>query len=1182
VDLDTRGRSNVVVGVSHPEGSFFGAPLQLNEKANLFWLSPGGIWLGKGARFAGASNLLLSTSPTMRFGGKDFDVLTTTASEALRLDQGPDLDLGRLARGDASEGVLGAGVGPIVLAGGRLRVDRNLLIDSGVGPIRSELGTGPTRLEAGESVTLVGGSLAVSQALLRGSNVLVAGAVGLQLDQVTAQAATSSTSASNRGGRLQLIAGNDKKPGLDGSQSGSVSISNSNLEAHDIRMRANGSIGIQNVRATAGSAGDRGLIQIETVTGSGQAHLEGADLEARRIVVRAEAIGVKDKSRLMAPKGMIHLQARSGDLHVNSSTLDVGIHHIDDLKADQNWIFLKKDEFKGVDLPEINIEDPPSIGIYANKNINITGGSLVTASQDLTPLLEKHPSLKRSEIRLKDTAGAVVVDAGQGLAVKGSRLTADASHNFAGDVALRAKGQGDPSGLSIHRSEISADGGVGGGDIRINSASGISIVGTQLRASSHNRYEDRENRGQEVVGYSYPRGEITLTNASLDRPIIVQNSKLLALKTSSEALLLPLKFDGLQEDFLVNLGLTGDDFDRENTGGRLTLISSGGIDIKGDQTLLSVASRVPDSPLLDDFPGSMGFAVADGRQISIASNVRLDLEALQNPGREIRLTFSKNGLPKNFWEKQTPDLDLDPVKGKVRDEAFTRFDALKKSVDQAKTIVVVGSESGRPMIIDVVPPSQDPFDRSGRNPPPQSRMASGPNSALTLGLLPDGRAQEIAGLVAETVEPLSEAKAAQLFADDEQSATREVMTSLGLAMDRPRSLGIAPLQQHLRQSIDQPLRSGKQASLTDRYVPAILHLSLTPLPNSSQVQVNQILIPAEGPIRGWQTKASAAKMKKAVEIFKRRLSQLDDLEEASALGADLTSALLEPVMPEIKRLGINALLLSLDRGLQGIPFAALPWGQSTLGEQVALTVTPALSLTDLTLPTPVSLSRIVLAGTSSFGNGLAPLPMAREELVQLARLHPEAMLIMDGQFQTRSLVEAAGQGGLEILHLATHADFAQDRSGEAQVYTSDGTLSLRQIGQKLRGRRGGEIGLFVLNACRTAIGDEDQELGIAGLALQTGASSALGNLWYVDDAMSAAFSVQYHRALQRGLRKDQALQFTQGMFRRGEVRVRGADLVAADGEVLITGLSRADQLRLMKNNHHPYFWAGTILSGRPW
>ena len=154
MDLDTRGRRNVVVGVGAPDGSFFGAPVHLSESANLFWLSPGGIWLGQGARFAGASNLLLSTSPTMRFGGKDFNVLTATASEALRLDQGPDLDVGRLARGDASEGVLGAGVGPIVLAGGRLRVDRNLLIDSGVGPMSSELGTGPTRLEAGDSVTL--------------------------------------------------------------------------------------------------------------------------------------------------------------------------------------------------------------------------------------------------------------------------------------------------------------------------------------------------------------------------------------------------------------------------------------------------------------------------------------------------------------------------------------------------------------------------------------------------------------------------------------------------------------------------------------------------------------------------------------------------------------------------------------------------------------------------------------------------------------------------------------------------------------------------------------------------------------------------------------------------------------------------------------------------------------------
>ncbi len=1177
VDLDTRGRRHVVVGVGAPNGSFFGAPVHLSEAASLFWLSPGGIWLGKGAGFSGATNLLLSTSPTMRFGGKEFDVLAATASDALRLDQGPNLDLERLAKGEANEGVLGAGVGPIVLAGGQLRVDRNLLIDSGVGTIRSELGAGPSQLAAGESLTLVGGSVAVSQASFRGSDVLIAGAGGLQLDQVWAQAATPRAS----GGLLQLIAGNKKTPKNSG-QSGSVWIANSSLEAPDIRMRANGSIDLRNVRAVAGPPGDRGLIQMETVPGSGPAILEGANLEARRIVLRAESVAVQANSRLEAPKGMISLEARSGDLLVNSSTLDVGVHHIEDLKAEAEWRYFKEDKKTGVDLPvEISLDDPPFISLYARNDIHITGGSFLTASQDLDPLLAANSSLKRSEIRLKDTAGAVIVEAERGIALQESRLAADATHNFAGDVALRAKGKGAGSTLFIDRSEISVDGGAGGGDVRINSSSGIRIVGSELRALSHNRFENRDNRGLEIESASFPGGEITLTNASLDRPILVEDSRILVQKTSSLALVLPLKLDGIQEDFLVNSGYTADSFSGAKLGGLITLISNGGIDINGGDTKLSIASRVPGSDSLDDFPGTMRFAVAKGKKISIANHVNLDREALQNPGKDIREVFSEAGLHRNFWAGD-PDQDLNPVKGEVRDEAFKRFKALQKSVDQAKSIGVAGQDPGSSRMIDVFPSSLDPFERSVRPLPLQGRMVAGPISSLTLGLLPDGRAPERSTLVAEAVEPLSEAKAAQLFADDQQRATREVVASLGIPMDRPRNLGIAPLQDHLRLSIAQPSSRGNEVALADRYVPAILHLSLTPLPDSPLVHVNQILIPAEGPIRGWQSRATGAKLKSAIETFQRRLSQMDDPEEAFAPGSELKSVLIDPVMPEIQRLGINALLLSLDRGLQGIPFAALPLGQGTLGEQIAITVTPALALTDLAAPSPVAAPRVVLAGTGFFRNGLAPLPMARQELDQLARIHPEATVMVDGQFQTRRLVETAGEGGLEILHLATHADFTRDRSGEAQVYTSDGTVSLRQIGQHLRKGREGEIGLFVLNACRTAIGDEDQELGITGLALQTGASSALGNLWYVDDAMSAAFSVQYHRFLQRGLRKDQALQFTQGMFRRGEVRVRGEDLVAGDGDVLISGLSRADQLRLMKNRNHPYFWAGTVLSGRPW
>ncbi|MFI0401420.1 MAG: hypothetical protein ACH34U_00720, partial [Cyanobium sp.] len=627
VDLDTRGRRHVVVGVGAANGSFFGAPVHLSEAASLFWLSPGGIWLGKGAGFSGATNLLLSTSPTMRFGGKEFDVLAATASEALRLDQGPNLDLERLAKGEANEGVLGAGVGPIVLAGGRLRVDRNLLIDSGVGPMRSESGAGASQLAAGESLTLVGGSVAVSQASLRGSDVLLAGAGGVQLDQVWAQAATPR----GGGGLLQLIAGNKKTHG-NGGQSGSVSISNSSLEAPDIRMRANGSIDLRNVRAVAGPPGDRGLIQIETVTGSGQAILEGANLEARRIVLRAESVAVMGNSRLQAPKGMISLEAKSGTLHVNSSTLDVGVHHIEDLKVDAEWIYLTENKDKWVDnTVEIELGDPPVIALSAGKDVHITGASLVSASQDLNSLLAANPSVKGSDIRLKDTAGAVIVEAGQGIAVEGSRLAADASHNLAGDVALRARGERASDQLSIVDSEISASGGAGSGDIRLNNSRGIKIIRSSLQADTHNQVEDPNNPGNPLNGPSFTRGEITLANSSSDYPILVENSTLSAQQSFSGKYLLPFRLSGRDEETETFFDAWDSDNDDpsqgHNSGGFITLISNGGFSIKGDRTVLSVASKPPGSGPLGSAAGAIRLAYGEGKTYYISNDVHFDVEA---------------------------------------------------------------------------------------------------------------------------------------------------------------------------------------------------------------------------------------------------------------------------------------------------------------------------------------------------------------------------------------------------------------------------------------------------------------------------------------------------------------------------------------------------------------------------
>jgi CHAT domain-containing protein len=368
-----------------------------------------------------------------------------------------------------------------------------------------------------------------------------------------------------------------------------------------------------------------------------------------------------------------------------------------------------------------------------------------------------------------------------------------------------------------------------------------------------------------------------------------------------------------------------------------------------------------------------------------------------------------------------------------------------------------------------------------------------------------------------------------------------------------------------------------------------------------------------------------ALLQASVRSVQRQLSQQEN-GEITAAGRQLGELLLQPVWPELQRQGINALLLSLDRGLQGLPFAALPAGNGLLVDQLAVTITPALALTDLrpeaaagpprrTLlagarhfqqglmplamaeqelrqlaslhPDSVVLfdqafqTRALLAGARHFQQGLMPLAMAEQELRQLASLHPDSVVLFDQAFQTRALLAKTRERPVQILHLATHADFASDRAAGARIYTSDGELALSELGRQLRNGQPQPIGLFVLNACRTAVGDEQRELGISGLALQAGASSALGNLWFVDDAVTAAFSVQFHRLLQQGLRKDQALQRTQALFRSGQIKLRGSEIINDQGDVLISGLPASERARLA-SLAHPYYWAGAVLSGRPW
>jgi Uncharacterized protein conserved in bacteria len=54
---------------------------------------------------------------------------------------------------------------------------------------------------------------------------------------------------------------------------------------------------------------------------------------------------------------------------------------------------------------------------------------------------------------------------------------------------------------------------------------------------------------------------------------------------------------------------------------------------------------------------------------------------------------------------------------------------------------------------------------------------------------------------------------------------------------------------------------------------------------------------------------------------------------------------------------------------------------------------------------------------------------------------------------------------------------------------------------------------MVLSACRTALGDEQTELGFAGFAFQAGVKSVLASLWYVSDEGTLALMSEFYQQL---------------------------------------------------------------------
>lgn len=271
-----------------------------------------------------------------------------------------------------------------------------------------------------------------------------------------------------------------------------------------------------------------------------------------------------------------------------------------------------------------------------------------------------------------------------------------------------------------------------------------------------------------------------------------------------------------------------------------------------------------------------------------------------------------------------------------------------------------------------------------------------------------------------------------------------------------------------------------------------------------------------------------------------------------AISQEFYSWLVEPALQDLQAAQIETLVFVLDSGMRNLPVAALYDGEKYLVENYAVALTPGLQL----LPSDTLNNKnieAVVGGLSEANQGFTALPGVNSEIQEVAA-NVDAQLLLNQEFTNDRLRQTLKETTTApILHLATHGQFSS-KPEETFILTWNDRIDVNELEQLLKVREETPklipIELLVLSACQTAQGDERAALGLAGIALKSGARSTVGTLWSVADESTALLINDIYQQ------------------------------IATDPKNKAQILRQA-QLKLIQSEkfNHPFYWAPFVLVG---
>ncbi|MEM9905934.1 MAG: CHAT domain-containing protein, partial [Cyanobacteria bacterium P01_D01_bin.44] len=325
------------------------------------------------------------------------------------------------------------------------------------------------------------------------------------------------------------------------------------------------------------------------------------------------------------------------------------------------------------------------------------------------------------------------------------------------------------------------------------------------------------------------------------------------------------------------------------------------------------------------------------------------------------------------------------------------------------------------------------------------------------------------------------------------------------------------------------------------------------LPQSNELQFHRVAIPETDVVQRLTQLRQQAENRYLSDSFWDLSGQVYDW-------------LIRPFESALAQQQIQTLVFVSDGALRNVPMAVLSKDQRFLIEDYAIALSPGLQLPQAQPLSQIKLGAMVSDRPSAIAYGLsdirtdfsphqgfAPLANVETELAAIeAQVGSRQFL---NQAFTRKALQALGVNyTAPIVHLATHGQFSADPK-ETFLLAWDRRITLDDF-SNLLDNQGSQtaipIELLILSACKTSDGDNRATLGLAGIAIQSGARSTIASLWSVDDQATA--DIMQHLYQQLG-------QLTPSSSR--------ADIL------------RQAQIELLKTPGYqaPFYWAPYVLVG---